>query len=109
MTWAHCPCPEGWEEIMERQAQRTLGTPRRAPPRKEQLWTHQPLNPCLQPQTHSFLLGGHFLGRGIQGSSGLGADPAWGNDYHLALLGWELGKDITLEASQHDRLFQQEL
>lgn len=66
-------------------------------------------NPHLQPRTHSALLGGHLLGRGIQGSSGPGADPAWGDHHHLALFGWELAEDVALEASQHDRLLQQEL
>ena len=73
------------------------------------MWTHGLPNPHLKPQTHGFVHGGHFLGCGIQGGSGLGAHLAGGNDYHLALLGRELGKDVALEASQHDRLLQQEL
>ena len=59
--------------------------------------------------THSFVPGGHLLGGGIQGGSGPGVDLAWGDHHHLALLGWELGEDVTLEAAQHDRLLQQEL
>ena len=64
-------------------------------------WTSKSPSAAL---THSFVLGGHLLGGGIQGGSGPGVDLAWGDHHHLALLGWELGEDITLEASQHDRL-----
>ena len=69
-------------------------------------WTSK--SPSAAP-THSFVPGGHLLGGGIQGGSGPGVDLAWGDHHHLALLGWELGEDVTLEAAQHDRLLQQEL
>lgn len=109
MEWAHCPCLGRWEEVTERQVQRRLGNLHRAPPGKKQVWTQGLPNPHPPPQTHSFVLGGHFLGHGIQRSSGLGVDLAWGNHHHPALFGWELGKDVTFEAPQHDRFLQQEL
>lgn len=63
----------------------------------------------LQPLTHRVVLGGHLLGHGIQGGSGLGTNPARGHHHHLALLGRELGEDVGLEAPQHDCLLQQQL
>lgn len=60
-------------------------------------------------QTHRLVLGGHLLGCGIQGRSGLGTEPARGHHHHLALLGRELGEHVGLEAPQHDRLLQQQL
>lgn len=93
--------------------QRTLGHARRTPSGEgvpgRNTCEHNLQTPRLRPETHRLVLGGHFLGRGTQGRSGLGADPAWGHHHHLALLGRELGQDVRLEAPQHDRFLQQQL
>lgn len=51
---------------------------------------------------------GQVLGGRGQRGFGAGVDAVSGDDDHLALLGGQLGKDLALEAAQHQALPKQQ-
>lgn len=59
--------------------------------------------------THVSVALGEVLGRGGQGGLGVGGDAIRRHGDHLALLGRKLGKDVALEAPEHEGLLQKEL